>query len=240
MIKSILVLLSIVSLLSCKSEIKQSKTIKVGFEGALKNMMHNGDISAKVSLSQFKSDEHFYALGAYEELKGEIQILNSRPFNTNVVDSNLIFNNTYDKSATLLVYATVEQWKSFKIPAEIITSKQLETFIDKVAKSNNININEPFPFLIEGKPKYVDWHVINWKDGDTEHSHIKHINSGLKGRLTNSEVDMLGFYSNAHHAIFTHHSTNIHIHVVSTDKNIAGHVDDINLDKGMILKLPIN
>jgi acetolactate decarboxylase len=51
---------------------------------------------------------------------------------------------------------------------------------------------------------------------------------------------MLGFYSNAHHAIFTHHMTNMHIHVKTTDNKIAGHVDDLTLGKGMILKLPAN
>lgn len=208
------------------------------YHGALKNMMHKGDISAKVKLTDFENLEHFYALGAAENLKGEIQILNSKPYNTSVVDSSLMFDNSYDKNATLLVYATVNKWNSFKIPNEIKTYEQLENFINLTAKTNEINTDEPFPFLIEGKPKYVDWHVINWKDGDMEHSHIKHINSGLNDRLSNKSVHMLGFYSNSHHAIFTHHTTNMHIHLVTTENDIAGHVDDLNLNNGMVLKLP--
>ena len=49
---------------------------------------------------------------------------------------------------------------------------------------------------------------------------------------------MLGFYSNSHHAIFTHHTTNMHIHVKTVDNKIAGHVDGLTLEKGMTLKLP--
>lgn len=236
--KQLIILLLLISLLSCNSKEKQLANIQVEYKGALKNMMHKGDISAKAKLSDFENIKHFYALGASENLKGEIQILNSKPYNTSVIDSSLIFDNSYEKNATLLVYATVNKWNSFKIPDEIKTYEQLENFINLTAKANEINTDEPFPFFIEGKPKYVDWHVINWKDGDMEHSHIKHINSGLNGRLYNEKVNMLGFYSNSHHAIFTHHTTNMHMHLVTADKDIAGHVDDIYLNNGMVLKLP--
>lgn len=49
---------------------------------------------------------------------------------------------------------------------------------------------------------------------------------------------MLGFYSDSHHAIFTHHTTNMHIHLKTIDNKIAGHIDGLELGKGMILKLP--
>ncbi|MFT5859302.1 MAG: acetolactate decarboxylase [Flavobacteriaceae bacterium] len=217
---------------------EQSNMFKVEYEGALKNMMHKGDISAKIDLTTFKNTEHFYALGAIENLKGEIQIIDSKPFNTMVVDSNLTFDNSFNKNATLLVYASVSKWKSINIPNNIVTYEQLESYIEKVAKENDIKIDEPFPFLIEGGLKSFDWHVINWKDGDKEHSHEKHINSGLHGAINDRQVELLGFYSDAHHAIFTHHTTNMHIHVKTVDNKIAGHLDGLTLGTGMILKLP--
>jgi len=200
--------------------------------------MRKADVSAKANLKDFENTKHFYALGALENLKGEIQIFNSKPYNTMVIDSTLSFDNSFNKKATLLVYASVSKWKSITIPDTIITYKALETYIDKTAKENNINVNEPFPFLIEGRPKSFDWHVINWKTGDTEHSHEKHVNSGLHGTINNQLVTMLGFYSNSHHTIFTHHTTNMHIHVKTTDNKIAGHIDGLTLGKGMVLKLP--
>ena len=54
---------------------------KVEYKGALKNMMHKGDISAKADLKEIENLEHIYALGALENLKGEIQIIDSKPFN---------------------------------------------------------------------------------------------------------------------------------------------------------------
>jgi len=210
----------------------------VEFKGALKNIMHKGDISAKVDLSDFEDANHFYALGAFENLKGEIQIFDSKPFNTFVVDGNLIFDNSFSNKAALLVYASVNKWKTINIPDNVSTYEQVEKYIEQTAKENQININEPFPFLILGKAKSIDWHVINWKEGDMEHSHEKHKTSGLYGTINDKQVEMLGFYSVAHHAIFTHHTTNMHIHVRTIDNKIACHVDGLTLGKGMILKLP--
>lgn len=238
MIKNLLILLITISVTSCKTENKETNNFKVEYKGALKNMMHKGDISAKVDLKDIENTEHLYALGAIENLKGEIQIFDSKSFNTMVVDSSLSFDNSFNKKATLLVYAKVSKWKSINIPDNILTYKELENYIEQTAKDNQINIDEPFPFLLEGSPKSFDWHVINWKDGDMEHSHEKHINSGLKGTINDKQVTMLGFYSNSHHAIFTHHTTNMHIHVKSANNSLAGHVDGLTLNKGMVLKLP--
>ncbi len=236
--KYLILLLTVISVTSCKTDPKKTSTYKVAYHGALKNMMHKGEISAKVDLKEFENIEHFYALGALENLKGEIQILDSKAFNTSVTENKLNFDNSFDQKATLLVYASVSQWKSIQIPDVVVTYAQLENYIAEIAKENNINSEEPFPFLIEGSPKSFDWHVINWKDGDLEHSHEKHKKSGRHGTIKNTPVEMLGFFSDSHHAIFTHHTTNMHIHVKTVDNNIAGHVDGLTLGKGMILKLP--
>jgi len=241
--KNTVILLSVISSVSCVSRIKEkgnldTNELNVRYDGALKNIMHKGDLTAKANLKDLEDFEHLYALGALENLKGEIQIFDSEPYNTIVVDSSLYFDNSYNKKATLLVYATVSKWQSINIPDSVLNYKQLEHFVAQSARAKQIKIDQPFPFLIEGKPTSVDWHVINWKAGDTVHSHDKHISSGLNGILKNKEVEMLGFYSNAHHAIFTHHTTNMHIHVKTVDITIAGHVDGLTLGQGMILKLP--
>lgn len=241
--RAILILLTIISLSSCQTESEESSNemtnhFKVEYAGALKNMMHKGDISAKAELAELAEAEHLYALGALENLKGEIQIFDSKPYNTIVSDSLLAFDHSFDKKATLLVYASVSNWTSISIPDSIITYQQLESYIAQSAEEHQIEMDNPFPFLLEGTPQSFDWHVINWKDGDTDHSHEKHIRSGLHGTINNREVAMLGFYSDSHHAIFTHHTTNMHIHVKTVDNKLAGHLDDLTLGNGMILKLP--
>ncbi|TNE53844.1 MAG: decarboxylase [Bacteroidetes bacterium] len=221
-----------------QNTIKQSTKFEVKYFGALKNMMHQGDISAKFDLGDLEGTKNLYAIGALENLKGEIQIFNGETFNSFVQDSIVAIDKAFNKKATLLVYSVVERWKSYNIPDDIVTYEQLEKHIASVAKKNGINIEKAFPFLIEGKALEFDWHVINWKDGDTEHSHEKHVNSGLNGTKYNQQVELLGFYSDSHHAVFTHHTTNMHIHVKTGDGKLAGHVDALTLGKDMVLKLP--
>jgi acetolactate decarboxylase len=237
-LKYLIILLTVITFASCGSADEKASVCKVEYKGALKNMMHKGDISAKADLADYENREHFYAIGAFEDLKGEIQIFDSESFNTVVIDNVLTFDKSFDKKATLLVYASVSKWKSIIIPDNVVTYEQFESFIDKAAEENQLNMAEPFPFLLEGTPKSFDWHVINWKDGDMEHSHDKHVSSGLHGTIKERQLEMLGFYSTFHHTIFTHHTTNMHIHVKTHDNKMAGHVDALTLGKGMILKLP--
>jgi len=235
--KYILILIFTVTIFSCQSPKEEKHYFKVEYNGALRKLM-NGDITSKVELSKFKDVKNFYALGAYEDLKGEIQIFNSVPLNSYVSNNSLNMDRTFDKKAALLVYASVEKWNDVKIPAEVITYDQFENYVEKIALENGINTEEPFPFLLVGTIQKFDWHVINWTDGDTIHTHKKHKAKGMHGTLKNREVEMLGFYSTKHKALFTHHTRNSHIHVKTNKNGVAGHVDDLLLDVGMTLKLP--
>lgn len=222
---------------SVNGDTQPSSSVK--YYGELKKIMHEGDLSAKADLKDFEGVKNFYALGAMEGLKGEIQIFDGKIFNTYVENNELMFDQSFDRKASLLVYATVSDWITVHIPSEIYTKDELEAFIAQSAEENGIDIHSPFPFILDGNASYVDWHVINWPEGDTEHSHEKHIQSGLHGTLIGEDAKFIGFYSDAHHAIFTHYTTNMHIHVLTKDYTVAGHVDNMELGKEMILKLPI-
>lgn len=149
--RAILILFTLISLSSCQTDSEESSNemtshFKVEYAGALKNMMHKGDISAKAELSELAEIEHLYALGALENLKGEIQIFDSKPYNTIVADSILAFDHSFDKKATLLVYASVSKWTSITIPDSIITYSQLENYIAQSATEHQIEMDKPFPF----------------------------------------------------------------------------------------------
>ena len=236
--KFILVLFTALLIFSCSGSQKESNEFTVEYKGALKNFMHKNDLSAKADLRDFKDTEHFYALGALENLKGEILVMDSKPFiaygNGNKVETS----HTMEHKAGLLVYTTVTEWESYEIPDTVVSYENLEEYIASIAAANEIDITKPFPFLIEGQANSIDWHVINWKDGDTEHSHKKHKESGPHGTLNKPTVEILGFYSDSHHAIFTHHTTNMHLHFKTSDGQLSGHVDGLVLGSGMRLKLP--
>lgn len=222
------------------SELHAQNSPAVEYHGALRVMMHQGDISARADLSDVQKLENLYGLGAFENLKGEIQIFGGKPYHTTVdADKNeLRFDRTFSGRAALFVYAEVEEWQPIQIPGSVSDYEELEKFIFESAEKKEIDTDSPFPFLVVGEAKSLDWHVIDWPEGDTEHTHEKHKTSGLYGTLNNRAVHILGFYSNSHHGIFTHHSTNMHLHFKTEDGKLAGHLDDLIPGNKMILKLP--
>jgi acetolactate decarboxylase len=212
---------------------------KVEYRGALMDIMHKGDLSAKADLRDLEDVDHLYALGALENLKGEILILDGKPYISREEEEEVAIEESFMCNASLLVYASVENWQSVEVATEVRSKDELAMFIAQTAESSGLDITEPFPFLLIGNIRSIDWHVINWEDGDTEHSHEKHIHSGPHGTLLGNQVEILGFYSDSHHAIFTHHSTNMHMHFVTDDRKLSGHIDDLIPGEGLILSLPL-
>lgn len=213
--------------------------ITVEYSGALREIM-SGNIMATKSLRELKDIKDVYALGAMENLKGEIQIFKGEVFNSYVSDSIVLIANSYDHKASLLVYSDVKDWEAVEVPSDITTKVDLEEFVYDIANEKGISIEEPFPFLISGVVQSLSWHVINWAENDKEHTHEKHKLSGLNGVINNNTVEIIGFYSDKHKGVFTHHSTNIHLHFRTDEGKLAGHVDDLTPGDQMILKLPKN
>lgn len=234
--KNVFLYTILIGAVSCESS---KKNPEVTVNGALKEIMHQGNISAKFNLKDLEETEHLYAIGAVENLKGEILIVDSKPLISSVLDSELHIDESLDHKATLLVRAEVNDWQEITVPDSVGSLASLENFLDHAARDIGIDTELPFPFLLKGDFASLDWHVIDWEDGDTIHTHQKHVNSGLHGTLKNTKATVLGFYSKHHHTIFTHHSTNVHLHVSTDDGEISGHVDGLSLRENTKLLLPI-
>jgi acetolactate decarboxylase len=218
-------------LITCNTENK----INVEYAGALKTIMHEGDVSAKINLMSIKDIPHLFAIGAVENLKGEIIILDGKPFILSVKDGNISISESFDVKASLLVYTSVENWEEITIPGKVKSGEELESFLLQSAVKSGIDINSPFPFLIKGKIQSAGWHVIDWEEGDSVHTHEKHKNSGLQGDITDQEITILGFYSDKHTGIFTHKNSNIHMHLVNRSEDIAGHLDQFQPGDNILL-----
>lgn len=215
------------------------KVFQVEHEGALVDIMKKGDLSAHADLREYSNTDHLYALGALENLKGEILILDGRPIIAQGSAMSFNLDHSFEYEAALFVHSIVNEWSSHPIPDTVITYKELENYLPQIAYAQGIDTSHAFPFMLEGMPKEFYFHVVNWPEGDTDHTHEKHIRSGPNGRITHQEVEILGFYSNKNHGTFTHHGSNMHLHVYAPNLKIAGHLDDLELGEGMKVNLPI-
>lgn len=217
-----------------------NKSFEVDYYGALKNAMKQNDLSSHISSDDLDLT-NFYALGALEGLKGELLILNGEVYTSiqkDTLRTKVIINKPDQFSANFMVGARIDEWSSFEIPFDVKTKTELEEFVAKTGLEYGIDSTAAFPFLIEGLTTSISWHVVNWNKEDTVHTHEKHVKSGAYASGLGEKVTVLGFYSNQHHGIFTHHSSNIHLHVLNENKTIMGHLDDFVLGERMILKLP--
>ncbi len=228
-----IILTALVSLL-----LFSSPPAEVKVAGEMKKIMREADLSAHISLDTLVNKPHIYGLGPAEGIRGEILILDSKPYWCKVDEGKPATVINEKVKAAMLVYAQVEGWKQTTITDDIKDYSTLEKTVEKFASQEGQSLEEPFPFLIKGNIDSASWHVIDWKDG-VVHTFDNHKQFAKYGRFNNEPVTLLGFYSNKHHSIFTHHTTNMHIHIMDNKKKIVGHLEEFaSTEKNLTLLIP--
>lgn len=216
---------------------RKKSAVTVSHYGVLMEIMREQKIEANADLQDFKNLPHLFALGALEGLSGEILILDSKPLNGLASKDQLLFDRSFDRKATLLVSAQVEAWKEISLVLESVDLSQLQTIVKEAAEQLSINTEEPFPFLLKGEFKQIDWHVINAAEAEAQ-THEAFKKAGLSGKSENAEGQILGFYSEKHEGVFTHHGSFLHMHFVNAEETEMGHVDAIEITGPIVLLLP--
>ena len=222
------------ALLLCFFLISSPPEVKTA--GEMKNIMQKGDLSAHISLDTLLTTTHIYGLGPAEGIKGELMILDSKAYWCKVENGITKTSLNNSSKAAMLVYSRVPDWKSITITGSVKDYASLEKTIEKLAAAHGQSLDEPFPFMIRGDISVASWHVIDWREGTT-HTFENHKQFAVNGRFMNEPATLLGFYSNKHHGIFTHHSTNMHVHIMDDKKTIVGHIEDISTHANSITLL---
>jgi acetolactate decarboxylase len=206
-----------------------SAVAQVKVAGEMRKIMQQADLSASVELDTINRSK-LYGIGVVEGLKGEIIILDGKCYVTSVKGGQLETGNPVKAKAAMLVYQNVTSWSPAQSAKEIQNLKGLETFLEDLLSRKGKSQDIPFAFILKSVKGKINYHVIDWKNG-VEHNMTNHKQFAKKGELTNAEVTILGFYSNRHQGVFTHHDTNLHLHVFTNDSKIVGHIDEIRLDQ---------
>ena len=221
------------SSLACEqSTDHKSEPVEIQVSGALRTIMREGNLAATVSLDTLSQQEHVFGLGAAANLEGELMIWDGAPYRSYMQpDSTMDTDSSWAQQAALLVTTQVQHWAQVSLPDTVTTPKALEGFLGTIT-------TEPLPFLLKGQFTALDWHIIHWPTGDTVHSHAKHQQAGLHGTALKQNWEVLGFYSDRHHGVFTHHSTNLHMHAKAAERPMVAHVDGFTLSPEVTLWIP--
>jgi acetolactate decarboxylase len=203
----------------------------------MRDVMQKGDFSAHIDLASLRDTPHLYALGPVEGLRGEITVFDGQPSVATVQADKVVVERRWPK-ACFLVYAQVAKWQTVPVPEGVRSLEQLELFVLEAATRAGLDVKGPFPFRVTGSPAIVKYHVVNKTDG-RPHTMELHEQAKVSFQVKARPVEFLGFYSDQHHGVFTHHGTNVHVHVRTTDDKASGHVDEITLAPPSVLHLPV-
>ncbi|HUC82338.1 MAG TPA: acetolactate decarboxylase [Flavisolibacter sp.] len=209
---------------------------EVKVAGAMRNIMMHGDLSAHVSLDTLNKS-HLYGLGPVAGLKGELVIIAGNVYSSARDGKALSNQQNKISEAAMLVYSNVKKWKAVSVTAGVQDYAGLEQIVKQTAEKAGYDTDKPFAFRIEAAPQQTAFHVIHWKEG-AEHTMDNHKQFAYTDSLKNKVVEMLGFYSTKHKSIFTHHTTNMHIHTLNKSTGVVGHLDGLQIRGSITLYLP--
>lgn len=199
----------------------------IHFINHMRDVIMSGKRDAVLDLRTLNKKSHLYGLGPIEGLTGEVTIIDGKPALSRIGADHLPHvTESYDVGVPFFVWAEVDSWRTITIPSTVTSSEELEKFIGETA--SKFSLDKAFPFLVTGKLKLVNYHVVNAKP-DTPAGMEAHKQIQVPFDLKQSTVTLVGFWSNQHRGVFTPMDSNMHVHFQSADNIASGHVQHLEL-----------
>lgn len=203
--------------------------------GAMKNVMWKGQLAGTIHLDTITSKQHLYGLGPVEGLAGELLIMDGKSYQSTVLTPTAMkVEESFHVKAPFFGYANIAKWTEQSLPDSVQTIAQLEVFLNRTTA----NAKRPFLFKLVGEVKKATIHVVNLSKGTAVRSPDDAHKGQVNYSLANEPAEMLGFFSTGHKAVLTHHDTFLHIHLITANRQMMGHLDAATFQKGMKLYLP--
>ncbi|MBD8018122.1 acetolactate decarboxylase [Kaistella pullorum] len=213
---------------------KNNKDVKV--IGQMKNVMWKGELFGNIHLDTIANRKNLYGFGPVEYLAGEILIIDGKSYKSTVTsDAAMKVEETYDIKAPFFAYANISDWSEQSLPETVQNLEQLETYLDSITKDSP----RPFMFKLKGTVEQATVHIVNLPEGSKVSSPDEAHQGQVNYKLQNEKADIIGFFSTKHKAIFTHHDTFLHMHLITKDRRQLGHLDEVTFKPGTVkLYLP--
>jgi len=210
---------------------------------AIGQQQHQG----RVQLSKLVERPHFYGVAALTKLQGEATILDGKVIVTRV-DAEGQLEPTEaaqpDEAATLLVGAYVPSWTDYKT-TNTVGPDEFDKYLVNAATKAGINTTKPFVFTVEAEFSKVRFHVIN--GACPLHARLKKIELPKDKRAFEAEFEkvhgtVVGIFAKDAVGNITHPATSTHMHLIykdaKTGKQVTGHIEQLGMLAGAVLRLP--
>lgn len=211
-------------LLLCSMDFSAQAQVLV--TGAMRNSMFTGQLAGLVRMDTIAKQGAF-GIGPLEHLRGELLLWDGVPYvSRGTSDTSLTVKVEREASAPFFVHANVREWVEVTLPDSITRLADLDGFLT----SRFAQESRPMAFKLSGSIARAEVHVVDLPRG----AEVRSPDDAHKGRKTFVrevlEADLLGFFSTKHKAVFTHHDTNIHVHLIDEERRWMGHVDSLRFD----------
>ncbi len=207
--------------------------------GSMSEVMRGGQTQPRISIANAINQPNAIAVGALENLDGEITIINGEVWVARFVDGNLITTGpkpVATDQATLLTLTHVSEWKSTSIDTTL-SGAQLEAHIKQAADQFGVDTSQPFPFRIEGNITNINLHVINGYCPVANDPAVRNAEPYRWSRNEPTYGTVVGFFAPNKAGTMTHHNTSIHAHGIYHINNLTytGHLDSFIVNIGSTL-----
>jgi acetolactate decarboxylase len=194
--------------------------------GAMRNVMWKGERFARIDFDTLKTREHLFALGPLEDLTGEFIIIDGKPFVARVNADTVQVDSSFSIRAPFAGYAYIADWTALPLHDSVRNLAQIDQYFDQRVEQKS----DPFFFRMLAEIDSATYHVMNLPKGSNPTNPDEvHALGRVYFQATHQPVEILGFYSQHHAGIFTHHDTHSHLHLLSADRKHVGHVDRLLL-----------
>ena len=227
MLKNIIYIFSLLLLASCT---KSTNTSSIKVVGEMRDVMWKGDLKGKIATDSLNNKET-YGLGPIEFLKGEIVVFEGQTYVSKVIDSvSHQVTKIPSVRAPFFVYSTNSDLKVIEFNRENFTLKELEEYINSVYK----DYDQPLLIRIDGLFDNIKVHSVNLTKGKKVSSPDEAHQGLTQYELNGVSGSLIGFFSRNHKAIFTHHDSFFHSHFISDDRQVLGHIDELNFNASKV------
>ncbi len=199
--------------------------------GAMRNTMFNGQLAGLIQLDSI-AKPGTYGIGPVEFIHGELMLWDGHGYRSTAQgDSAMLVEERPESKAPFFVHQHVTKWTTVELPDSVVDLPTLDAFLTaRYAPSG-----KPFAFRISDAIASVDVHIVDVPRGtevngpDDAHRHNKHFHAQER------TMDLIGFFSTKHKAVFTHHDTNIHVHAITAERDWMGHVEELRFDPRQVI-----
>jgi len=226
-IRTILICILLIPGLPVEAQTHQNGDIRIS--GMMREVMWQGKIELTILLDTIQPQDGLYGIGPLGGLQGEILVLNGEKFVSRVIsEEEMTLKAENGVGAPFFVYTHVDEWKKVNIPNVVSDLDALNSYLEEISRS----VDQPFIFQVKAHVTAAMIHVQNLPTGTKVSSPEEAHQGQFDYALSDADVVIIGFFSTEHQGIFTHHDSYTHMHLITENRILMGHLDGAEFESG--------